>query len=357
MINVIYILVFILLIDFFIAFYRTNKKTNKELEHRFSRYNMYNIEEGNYDFNYSKENIKCQFNISKDGYLSDIKKADTIFMGGSTAFGVGSKGNNYNISGFLKNNFSHDIINLAIPGWNIEQSVITLLKHIEKIKPKRIIIFDGANNLALGLPFDYHNLPIDNSPYSFYREKEYKKNYDESKNEIIFFTFKKLLRLFFRNSIIAKNIFYILKPKIKINPSADISLSSINKTMDITIENYIKWIKLLKAVCLYSNIELIVATQPYYLFGQDINKVSKKDLAHLDNINNFFDDIMLKAYEKLDSELNKIQGIKYLPIFKLYKNLKLNLYTDAVHLKTDGYKIIAEYIHKQIGDINVKKNN
>ena len=158
------------------------------------------------------------------------------------------------------------------------------------------------------------------------------------------------------DSIIAKNIFYILKPKIKINPSADISLSSINKTMDIAIENYIKWIKSLKAVCLYFNIELIVATQPYYLFGQDINKVSKKDLAHLDNINNFFDDIMLKAYEKLDSELNKIQGIKYLPIFKLYKNLKLNLYTDAVHLKTDGYQIIAEYIHKQIGAINVNKN-
>ena len=44
---------------------------------------MFNIEEGNYNFNYSKENIKCQFNISKDGYLSDIKKADTIFMGGS----------------------------------------------------------------------------------------------------------------------------------------------------------------------------------------------------------------------------------------------------------------------------------
>ena len=357
MINIFYILGFVLFIDFFIAIYKVNKKTNKHLEYRFSRYNMFNIEEGDYNFNYSKENIKCQFNISKDGYLSAIEKADTIFMGGSSAFGVGSKGNDFNISGFLKNDFSHNIINLAVPGWNIEQSVITLLKHIDKVEPKRIIIFDGANNLAFGLSFDYNNLPIDSSPYSFYREKVYKKNYDESKNENIFFTFKKLLRLTLRNSIIAKNIFYLIKPNTKINPKVNENTPNIINSMNEAIENYVKWLKLLKSICLNHDIELIVATQPYYLFGRDKNEISKKDLEHMNNVNNLFDDCMVNAYKKLDIELNKMQGIKYLPIFKLYKNLGLNLYTDAVHLKTEGYKIIAEYIHNQIGNINVKKNN
>jgi hypothetical protein len=357
LINIFYILGFVFFIDFFIAIYKANKKTNKQLEYHFSRYNMYNIEAGDYNFNYSKENIKCQFNISKDGYLCDIKKADTIFMGGSAAFGVGSRGNNFNICGFLKNDFSHDIINLGIPGWNIEQSVITLLKHIDKVEPKRIIIFDGANNLAFGLSFDYNNLPIDSSPYSFYREFEYKKNYDESKNESIFFTFKKLLRLVLRNSIIVKNIFYLIKPKIKINPKININTQNIVNSIDVAIKNYVKWLKILKTICFDYDIELIVATQPYYMFGRDKNAISKKDLEHIDSVNNFFDNYMLNAYEKLDIELKKINGIKYLPIFKLYKNLGLNLYTDAVHLKTEGYKIIAQYIHNQVGEINVKKNN
>ena len=317
---------------------------------------MYNLEEGDYNFDYSKEVIKCCFNISKDGYLDDIIKADTILMGGSSAFGVGSKGNGYNISSFLKKDYGHNIINLAIPGWNIEQSVITLLKHIEIIKPKRVILFDGANNLAFGLSFDYHNNPIETSPYSFYGEKKYKQDYYEEKNESIFFTIKKLLRIIAINSTITKKFYYILKPKVA-KRIEDENLSDIARLMDIAVENYIKWVKLLKIVCLDSGIELVVATQPYYIFGKDINKIAKKELEHIDSINNFFDNCMLNAYEKLDSELSKIREIKYIPIFKLYKELKLNLYTDAVHLKTDGYKIIAEHIHKQIGNINVKKNN
>jgi len=214
-IDIVYILSFILIIDFIIMLYKINKKKeNKGFEYRFSRYNMYNFEKGVYDFNYGKEDIKCSFDISKDGYLDEIRKADTVFMGGSTAFGVGSKGNEHNISSFLKNEYGYDIINLAIPGWNVEQAVITFLIHIERINPKRIILFDGANNLAFGLPFDYHNLQIDSSPYSFYQEKAYKQNYNDAKNKSIFQQTKILLKSIFQHSILVKILYRTIKFRI-----------------------------------------------------------------------------------------------------------------------------------------------
>jgi hypothetical protein len=358
-IDIVYILSFILIIDFIIMLYKINKKKeNKGFEYRFSRYNMYNFEKGVYDFNYGKEDIKCSFDISKDGYLDEIRKADTVFMGGSSAFGVGSKGNEHNISGILKNEYGYDIINLAIPGWNVEQAVITFLKHIERINPKRIILFDGANNLAFGLPFDYHNLQIDSSPYSFYQEKAYKQNYNDAKNKSIFQQTKILLKSIFQHSILVKILYHTIKFRILgNNNSIDKNLLDIDSLIDISIENYIKWVNLLKVLCLDSEIELVIATQPYYLFGQDINKIPKQELKHIYSINNFFDDCMINGYKKLDNKLSKIERIKYIPIFKLYKDLKINLYTDAVHLKSDGYKIIAKYIHKQLGDTNVKKDN
>lgn len=350
-----YIVFFLVFLEFFVIVYTMNKKKkNNNFIYSFSRYNMYNYKEGNYKFGYASEKIECTFNITEDGYLDKIRKADVLLLGGSSAFGVGSKGNDYNISGFLKKKYNIDIINLSIPGWNLEQEVITILRYIEQVKPRQIILFDGANNLAFGLPFDYHNNPIASSPYAFYGEKEYKKNYEAMQNESMLFQIKNILRLLFRHSFIVRIIY---KKIISRNSFSEVGTKhlDVQALIKISVDNYIKWVNLLSAVCLRWDIDLIIATQPYYIYGKD--DLKENEVEHFNSINKFFDDYMLKAYDILDKELEKISTIKYFPIFKLYQKFSPLIFTDAVHLKTDGYEIIADYLYTKIGGYNVEKIN
>lgn len=344
-----YGMIFVIVLDIIILIFKKilYKKKSTIFEENFSRYNMYNYRQGKYSFNYSSKSIECVFTISKDGFLDNISYTDVILLGGSSAFGVGSKGSDYNISAFLKNKYGMKIKNLSIPGWNIEQEVITVFKHYEKLKAKKIILFDGSNNLALGLPFDYHNYDIESSPYAFYQEKEFKRYFYEGKADNIKVLTIKLFKAIFRHSFFVTLVYKAMKAgsfgETK-NIKTEVDYDNIS---DIAVNNYCKWVEILAAFCKDNNIELIVATQPYFIYGKNLDELNSTKESF--KFNTPFDDYMLMSLNKLENKIKNIDNIVYIPIFRLLSNeLKLKDFTDAVHLTTDGYEIIADYLYKRI---------
>ena len=100
--------------------------------------------------------LSCSFDITVEGFQDKIIPYENLLIGGSTAFGTGATSSQTNVTGVLRKKYDLDVINLAVPGWTIEQEVITIIKYIDTISPKQIILVNGPNNLALGLPFNYH---------------------------------------------------------------------------------------------------------------------------------------------------------------------------------------------------------
>lgn len=346
----------LILFDLLIMIYKiiTLKKDSSVFEENFSRYNMYNYKQGQYSFNYSKQRIPCTFDISKDGFLDSIDYTDVIFLGGSSAFGVGSNGNGYNVSAFLKNKYGINIKNLSIPGWNIEQEVITIFKHYEKLKPKKIILFDGSNNLALGLPFDYHNYDIEISPYAYYQEKEFIKYFYNGKSDSIKMLSIRLLKTIFKHSILITLLYKTMKLGNFRETKVDKIEIDYDGISNIVVDNYIKWIEILASFCKSNNIELIVVTQPYFIYGKNAKELeyAKENFK----VNTYFDKYMLMSLDKLEEKIKNIDNITYIPIFRLLsKQLDLNYFTDAVHMTTDGYEIVADYIYERMK--NVKEDN
>lgn len=326
----------------------------KSLKFMFSRYDMYRAEPGSYEFGEGAEEEVSRFNISKDGYLDEIRQADVLLLGGSSAFGVGALSNETNLSAFLREVHGFDIINLSIPGWNVEQAAITFFKHWERIRPKKCILFDGANNLALGLPYDYNNLSIDTDPYAFYREREYRINYVNGTHcDRAGWLARRLARKIFKHSFIARAFYRLAGQQATPFYESQVQLDTA-RIADLMVANYIKWVTMLASVCTQAGCELIVATQPYYLYGVQVEGLAPGELDHLGKLNPSVDSYMLSAYDKLDAALTQLVAdgvtVRYLPQFKSADKLGVGCFADGVHLTSEGYEIVAEQLAVQLNE-------
>lgn len=339
----------ILVADIYVGLSRRTRK----MEFRFSRYSMFNMRPGRFQMTLSKQHynlpensdVECEFTISPDGHLDNIRPCDNIMIGGSTAFGVGSPGNSQNITGVLRNKYKLDVLNLAIPGWNIEQEVITLLRHIVTINPKKIVFLDGANNLSLALPFNYHGERIHPDALAFYGEDTYEKAINQHFDSVqaIGRRFKALLKEVLRHSLIARAGYRVLGPqntrKVSIAEKEHIDVDVL---ANVAVQNYLEWMRIFVEVASSRGIEVHCVLQPYYAFGRDMAAVGRFNFY---NVNPAFDDYMISAYNKLDSALLVFKGIIYHPLFREMATESVGLFTDAVHLNDRGYELVADKLN------------
>lgn len=358
----VFLIIFILLtfIEIVIAL---NRRKPGQLEFQFSRYNMFNQKPGSYKiamqskFYNLPENktIYPSFEIRKDGYLDEIKPCDVILCGGSAAFGTGSSGDNANISGILRNEFNLNIVNLAVPGYNLEQEVITLLKHLDELNPKKIVLFDGANNLGFCIPFDYHYYSIGNMANPFYQEIKYGKVVNDhfSKIKNITYHIEILLDEIGSNSLVLRPLYRILEKivgKLKRGKSQKKlrdEKKQYHDEMNRGVKNYIQWMTILKDICKNRKINLYLFLQPYYIYGRERTETSNSNF-YRENVE--FDSMILYGYELLDKELQKIEYIQYFPVFKNFATESIDNFVDAVHLNDNGYRIVSKKIFDVIGD-------
>ena len=322
---------------------------------------MFNLKNGDYKITmpsifYNLPNNKdqeCTFTISKSGYLDDIKESKIVLIGGSTAFGTGSTGNEKNISGLLRKKYNLDVINLSVPGYNIEQEILTLLKYIDKIRPNKVIFFNGANNLALGLPFDYNDLPIDKSSISFYGESKYaytvNQHFSVEKNYLNII--KEITKQILSKSSILRLSYKFFKSFFESKYKSDINIKPNKNSMDNlakeATENYIRWLKIFLEIAEERKIKVFCVLQPYYSFGRSNYELNNQNFF---NINKTIDQYMKKAYHLLDNELKSIKNINYYPIYKELTLNNLSIFTDALHLNNQGYELVSEKLFKLISD-------
>jgi hypothetical protein len=331
----------------------------------FSRYNMFKVQPGTYRVNVSnkqynlpnKHSFVSVWDIRPSGYLSDLRQCEVVLLGGSSAFGTGSRGSDYNISSFLNREYGTDVLNLSVPGYNIEQEILTLFQNLDLIKPQKVILFDGANNLAMALPFDYNNKAISEDPCGFYGESGYQEavaRYFGGVDATHYFSpfIKRLLEqdfllrtttslISFTISKIRRIFRYFFNTFSASKSEEHSSKPDFTETMLRSINNYVYWLEILSDVCQRREIEVYIFTQPYYMIGRQAEELKS---ANFFNVNKQFDDFMLQSYAILDKRLNKLKNIYYCPIYKKMANEDINYFVDAVHLTEDGYRLIAKEI-------------
>jgi hypothetical protein len=346
------LIIAVALLAFAIDIYFGLSRRTRGMQFRFSRYNMYTLQPGTFSVTLSKhyynlpdnQDVACRFEIAPYGYLDAIRPCENILVGGSAAFGVGSPGNAWNVSGHLREKYLADVINLAIPGWNIEQEVITLLRYLDAIRPKRILLFDGANNLALALPFDYHGYPTSADALAFYGERKYAQAIDEHFDTApdVRRRATMLVREMLRHSVIARAVYRVAGGQQAAKASAAATGGvDVDAQAAVAVENYLAWLKVLVAVAAARGIEIHCILQPYYSYGRDGAEARN---FHFYSINDTFDRYMVAAYGRLDSALSEFAGITYHPVFKEMAAESVGLFTDAVHLNGTGYGVIADKI-------------
>jgi len=344
------IIIAIIAIVFIVDLYFGLSRRTRKMEFQFQRYSMFNMRSGNTKITLSKHyynlpgnsDFECEFTISSDGYLDDIRQCNNVLIGGSMAFGMGCSGNSENISGFLRKKYQIDILNLAIPGWNIEQEVITLLRYITTIKPQKIVFLNGANNIAFGLPFDYHNYKISPDILSFYDEVKYadavNQHFDRCPN--LMQRLKGLLKEALSHSYLVRFAYRLLihKDKNQILESNS-ELLDFDMLGNMAVKNYLDWLDIFVAIASSKGIEVHCVLQPYYLYGRSPAEITGLNFY---NVNTSFDNYMISAYNKLDSALSTFVGITYHPIFRELATENVALFTDAVHLNGEGYEVVAD---------------
>lgn len=344
------IIVAIAVLAFAIDIYIGLLRRSRGMEFRFSRYCMYNLKPGGFSVVLSKhyynlpdnEDVRCTFGVSSDGHLDAIRRCDDVLIGGSAAFGMGSPSNSGNITGHLRERYKLDVLNLAVPGWNIEQEVIALLRHVTTIRPKRVVFFDGANNLALALPFDYHGYRTSSNALAFYGESKYEEAVNQHFDGVpdIRRRAGALAREVLRHSGIARAVYRMVGAQEMSKAStATTDGGDFDSLASIAVNNYLAWLQVFVDVASSRGIEVHCVLQPYYAYGRDMAEVRNFNFYR---INKTFDDYMISAYNQLDSALSEFKGITYHRLFREMASGSVGLFTDAVHLNEAGYGMIAD---------------
>ena len=347
-----HLIITILCVLFFADLYWGLSRRRRRMDFKFSRYNMFTIKPGVHNVMLSAEHynlpknmdVSADYLITKDGFLDEVRECKNVFIGGSTAFGIGGSGNQKCITGWLKSDHQIDVVNLATPGWNVEQEVITLFKHISTLKPDRVVFFHGANNFALALPYDYNDITISDDPLAFYQESKYAETVDQHFGSIkkIGKQYSVVFRETFRHSLAIRFLYNIFLSVTSKKPDIfDHGVPESDELLSCAIDNYLEWLKIFVNVASARGIDVHCVLQPYYAYGRDISETAEHNFY---KVHKTFDECMVRAYDKLDTALSDFDGVIYHPLFKAFAKESVGLFTDAVHLNDQGYKLIAKKI-------------
>jgi hypothetical protein len=97
----------------------------------------------------SPTNLYYKFKLNSLGFRSqeiDSSKKHILLLGDSVAWGMKTN-DNENFSYYLNQKFpTYQIINMAVPGYGIDQTYLFLKRHIDKVNPKLIIFVIHTGN-------------------------------------------------------------------------------------------------------------------------------------------------------------------------------------------------------------------
>ena len=315
-----------------------------------SRRLTYNMSPAHYNLPLQKP-VSCTFDITAEGFQDKIMPCENLLVGASTAFGTGATSPQTNITGVLRNKYEIDIINLSVPGFNIEQEVITIIKHIDTISPKQIVLVNGANNLSLGLPFNYHYVEIKDDPIAMYDEMDYETFVNQRYRN--FLPIKFLLKNLPKELLTQTKTVYLLKKiffsKLTQNAKAqsDATLQKRGQKLIVSsIKNYVHWLKIVRDIATARGIKLLVVLQPYFTYGRPRSQFNER--PPFPYINEPFDDLMDQGFKQLEAECLKIDGLRLVPAFKPFAKMPLDFFIDPVHLTELGYDALPGLIKDEL---------
>lgn len=304
--------------------------------------------------------------------ISDFKNINApvcLFVGNSTAFGVGATNDRNTIPSILNSNSEDIWLNFGGGAFSSTQEFLLFLfnyHHIENIK--KIIIFSGINNLVL-----------------YYLSKEYSKElgsfffwnqYNQAMNRTQLSIKRKILKTVFKfiykekidySRITKKELFeYILCKKSKNNLNARI-VSSMNRNIGANYKSKDDLLYVLqrdvrnwKLVSDAFGIKLHYVLQPLANWTRKKNSKEEKMLfSELDNhpgnqwkiLKNYLDYNQYIWFSKHIKEICNSCGVSF---FNMNEGLSTKhndgkwLFVDRAHLTDEGNQIIAEILKEQV---------
>ncbi len=311
------------------------------------RSKVVNTDDKGFRFNFKSQVDKNSvFNLTQE--INNI-----LFIGSSSAFGIGATSDDKTISSHLNNNH-FNCINLACRAHTGFQEIISLLSNIDKLKKiKKIIIFSGVNDFYIS------DITQINYPDNFFFNKIFIEKMDRSHLKFIHKFTKFILNLFYPNTLNDKNSYKLNRNNIfDFIKSSEFreQLKRTNKFPQYNLEDKLnKNFLLYKSIQSYFNCEIDFYLQPVLQWSKDMNAEEEK-LIEYSNI--FFGEHSKRAHRLFNK-----QNYEY--ISSLLKNLSkkydINFYdtniyfrdiinkndwnfVDAVHCTDKGYKDIADFI-------------
>ena len=263
------------------------------------------------------------YGINWDKKIEDINKINSnykiLIIGGSTAELFPDK--------IIKEDFLEKlkldtaVYNLAFGGYVSRQQMISLILHIDKIKPDLVISIDGANDIIHSLRQETHGNFLLNETYSILLTKPYFGPFIWLLQNSQFYN--SLVRYFDRKKI------YNFKDK------------------KLFLENYVNTLSKIKLIAESYGSQFIHVLQPHIEF-KNLKSPKEKLFTHYDYRKNF----VIESYNFISKRLintNYNNKCNFIDGRLLFQDFDERIFSDDVHFyNNDGYKIILDKIIKCI---------
>ena len=277
-------------------------------------------------------------NINSDGFRGpelDItdKKYRIFFLGGSSAFGMGSTSDNTTIPSLLEqkfheNDFSNiEIINAGVGGTISFEEKLLAENNLMDFNPELFIIYDGGNDVRYRIT-DTETLLKQESDYEF-KFGDYP---------------------FYRTPFVITKILNNLKQQdIESGPTynyPDFAKTSVESSIkEQVIKNYIDNWKQFCQDSTLNNVKTIIVLQPILgtsetkLFPNDLKIMSAPDVKD-----------ELEMLEKISNNLYQLNDSCYATydLRNVFDNVNKPIFYDQIHVSDFGNELIANKIYENI---------
>lgn len=245
---------------------------------------------------------------------------DIWVFGGSTTWGTGSDDKN-TIPSLIEKLTNISTLNLGETGYNTTQELNLLLKELVKHKPKKIIFYDGVNDVGKCLK----NLNYFSTGQEIVLQNIFQSVSSESNSKKLIIAHLKILekvKKFFQKNQNAERIY-----------NCDTDVSKAEKIAKTFVNNWIS----VELIAKKNNIKFVPILQPT-IFTSTSNK---------DYLPTNYDELKKQyeiVYELIKKELNK-EDFKYLNLENSLNKAE-NYFIDFCHLSPNGNMKIASEIIK-----------
>jgi len=300
-------------------------------------------------------------NLNQSIFDEKITGKKSVFIGNSTAFGVGSSSDQQTIPSLLSHSSGYHFYNFGSRAFNGFQELILFQSLVEKLNGvKKIVIFSGVNDLYLFCGNNFDNNFIGPSFFG-------KQFFDAMGREALspLRTLAKLLlgplgldRVNWRNIKKGQLLEYILNPDVREGfNNTTLNLQTRMTLEDIVSRNLSLWSIISRGL----GIKVYYFLQPLADWGKDLSREEQKIFKFFDNNQSKFPQLeFMNEMKSLD------QYFSYQKLLKTYCNklkidffdcnqmLKENstktdwLFIDRVHMTGDGNNLLSNYIRETI---------